>query len=64
MANLRKSSYILVKWLTKIMAGDITCQWQSWFQSQNQLTEKQLSDFDLVGWKIDHTRKGKLITGG
>ena len=56
MANLRKSPYIWVKWLAKVMAGDITCQWQSWFQSQNQLTKKQSSDFDLVGWSIDHTK--------
>jgi len=56
MANLRESPYIWVTWLAKIMVGDTVCQWQSWFQSQNQLTEKQPSDFDLIGWKIDHTK--------
>lgn len=66
MANLRESPYIWVTWLAKIMAGDITCQWQSWFRSQNKEIEKQPADFDLVGWKMDHTKmltelKGKLI---
>ncbi|MCK4521937.1 MAG: PD-(D/E)XK nuclease family protein [Nanoarchaeota archaeon] len=66
MANLRESPYIWVTWLAKIMAGDITCQWQSWFRSQNKEIEKQPDDFDLVGWKMDHTKmltelKEKLI---
>ena len=46
MANPRKSPYIWVTWLAKVMSGDVTCHWQSWFQSHNQLTEKQSGDFD------------------
>ena len=66
MAKLRKSPYIWATWLAKVMTGEITCQLQSWFQTQNQLTEKQPSDFDLMGWKINHTKmltelKEKLI---
>jgi len=56
MVNPRKSPYIYVKWLADIMSGAVTCHWQSWFQSHNQLTEKQPSDFDLTGWIIDHTK--------
>jgi len=69
MVNPRKSPYIYVKWLADIMSGAVTCHWQSWFQSHNQLTEKQPSDFDLTGWIIDHTKmltelKEKLIEEG
>jgi len=69
MANPRKSPYIWIKWLASIMSGEVTCHWQGWFQSQNQLTEKQSSDFDLIGWTINHTKiltelKDKLIEEG
>jgi len=56
MAESRDSPYIWVTWLATIMSGSITCHWQSWFKSQNQLTEKQSDDFDLAGWTIDHTK--------
>ena len=56
MANPRKSPYIWVTWLAKVMSGDVTCHWQSWFQSHNQLTEKQSGDFDSAGWVMSHTK--------
>ena len=56
MANPRKSPYIWVTWLAKVMSGDATCHWQGWFQSHNQLTEKQSGDFDSAGWVISHTK--------
>ncbi len=59
MAELRDSPFIWVSWLTKIMTGETTCQWQGWFKSKNKLTEEQPNDFNLVGWTIDHT---KLLT--
>lgn len=66
MAEERNSPYIWVTWLAKIMSGDTTCHWQGWFRTKNKLTEKQPSDFDLIGWTIEHTRmltelKEKLI---
>ena len=69
MANPRKSPYIWVTWLAKVMSGDVTCHWQSWFQSHNQLTEKQSGDFDSAGWVMSHTKmltefKDKLIEEG
>ena len=56
MAKSREAPYIWVTWLSKVMSGDTTCHWQSWFRSQNQLTEEQPSDFDLAGWVMNHTR--------
>ena len=66
MAEKRDSPYIWVTWLAKIMSGDITCQWQGWFLTQNKLTKKQPNNFDLADWKINHTKmltelKEKLI---
>ena len=56
MAKERDSPYIWVTWLAKIMSGDVSCHWQGWFPSHNQLTEKETSDFDMAGWSIDHTK--------
>ena len=69
MANPRDSPYIWVTWLSKIMSSDVTCHWQSWFQSQNQLTEKQSSGSGLTGWAMKHTKmltelKERLIEEG
>ena len=56
MAKPRDAPYIWVTWLAKVMAGNVTCHWQSWFQTQNKLTEEQPSDFNLAGWTINHTK--------
>ena len=56
MANPRSSPYLWATWLARAMSGEVACQWQFWFQVHNQLTEKVPDPFDLVGWRIDHTR--------
>lgn len=56
MAILRSDPYMWVTWLSKIMSGQTACQWQGWFQTHNQLTERHPQSFDLTGWKINHTR--------
>jgi len=64
MAISRASPYIWVKWLAGIMSGDNPCHWQAWFLTKNQLREKQPSDFNLVAWKIDHSRMLADLTKG
>ena len=56
MAIPRSDPYMWVTWLSKIMSGQTACQWQGWFQTHNQLTERHPQSFDLTGWKINHTR--------
>lgn len=56
MAKPRTAPFIWTTWLASVMSGDNPCHWQAWFQTHNELTEKQPSNFDLAGWKIDHTR--------
>ena len=57
MAEKRNSPYIWVSWLAEIMSGDLTCHWKVWFKTNNKLTKKQPSDFDLTSWTINHTKK-------
>jgi PD-(D/E)XK nuclease superfamily len=56
MANPRRSPYIHATWLAKLMAGDVRCSFQYWFQTHNQLTQKQPELFESAGWMISHTR--------
>ena len=56
MAKSRENPYIWVKWLARVMSGELNCQWQAWFQTHNLLTTKQPTSFDLVSWGIDHTK--------
>jgi len=56
MATPRGNPYIWVTWLSSLMSGDNPCQWQPWFRANHQLATEQPSDFDLIGWKMNHTR--------
>lgn len=56
MAEQRKQPYIWVKWLSRVMSGAVSCQWQYWFQAHHRLSEKRPSDFDMITWQVKHTR--------
>lgn len=57
MATKRDGVFIWITWLAKVMAGDQSCQWASWFKAHLEDYDKAPSDFDSAKWKIDHTRK-------
>jgi CRISPR/Cas system-associated exonuclease Cas4 (RecB family) len=52
----RESPYIWVTWLSKIMAGEQTCLWASWFKTHFKDFKKAPSDFNMARWNLDHTR--------
>ena len=58
MAQLRTNGpYIWVTWLTRLLSGESSCEWASWFKTQHEGSSwsKVASDFDQVGWLMDHT---------
>ncbi len=55
MTKTRSGLYVHVTWLAKIMSGDTTCQWSTWFKAHYDYTRKS-SGFDLPAWLADHTR--------
>ena len=60
MAQLRAGGpYIWVTWLTKLLAGENSCEWAAWFRSQHEgpSWEKVPGTFDLVGWQLKHTAR-------
>ncbi|MDO8615289.1 MAG: PD-(D/E)XK nuclease family protein [Dehalococcoidia bacterium] len=56
MAEKRNSPFVWVTWLSKLMSGEISCEWAPWFRSHYQAYDKAPSDFDLATWNIRHTR--------
>ena len=59
MAVLRRDGpYIWVTWLTRLLVGESSCEWASWFRSQHdgKTCEKVPSDFDGSAWMLAHTQ--------
>ncbi|HEX3721856.1 MAG TPA: PD-(D/E)XK nuclease family protein [Nitrolancea sp.] len=68
-AASRREPFIWVSWLAKVMAGQVSCEWQYWFQAHHKLLSKQPSTFDALGWQIGHTRllsevKREVVSSG
>ena len=58
LAVLRSSGpYIWVTWLTKLLVGENSFEWASWFKAQHESGSwnKLPSDIDFTKWKIRHT---------
>ena len=58
MALLRTNGpYIWVTWLPRLLSGESSCEWASWFKAQHESFSwlRMTSDFDLVKWLTDHT---------
>ena len=49
--------YIWVTWLTRLLAGENSCEWAAWFKAQNTgwSWQKAPGTFEQAGWLIDHT---------
>ena len=57
MAEPRQSPYIWITWLTKLLVGENSGEWASWFKGQNEgwSWDKVPSTFDLAKWTVNHT---------
>ncbi len=69
MAIPRGKPYIWATWLSRVMTGHVSCQWQYWFLVWNKLVDQQPSTFDQIGWQIGHTRlltetRQELVSAG
>lgn len=56
MTEPRDSLFVWITWLSKIMAGEQSCVWASWFKTHFKNYDKAPTDFDLVTWTMEHTR--------
>ena len=50
-------AYIWVTWLSKLLVGESSCEWSSWFRAQHESWswDKVPNSFDQVAWQIAHT---------
>lgn len=55
MATQRREPYIWPTWLTKILAGEQSCEWATWFKAHYQDYEKAPRDGNLTAWVARHT---------
>ena len=52
--------YVWVSWISKLLVGESSCEWGSWFKAQHEgrSWEERPSDFDQVKWLLKH---GELL---
>ena len=56
MTRPRAAPYIWVTWLSRLLVGDDSCVWSSWFRAHHENFNKtDSSSFDLVKWRVAHT---------
>ena len=58
MAQLRANGpYVWVTWLPRLLSGESSCEWASWFKTQHEGDSwaRMPSDFDQAGWMMNHT---------
>jgi len=53
-AQRRRSPYTWVSWITAYLAGDASCQFTPWLQSNYTFNKLERGGFDLASWKVDH----------
>lgn len=57
MAIRRDFPYVWVTWLTKLLTGELSCEWSGWFRSMydGRSWKRTPSTFDFAKWQLDHT---------
>ncbi len=56
MTKQRSGVYVWVTWLSRLMAGDVQCQWAPWFRSHYTAYTKAPSDFQQATWMVEHNK--------
>ena len=57
MTTPRRTNYLWVSWLARLMAGEVSCGWAAWFRAHYQAYERAESDGYLALWTVQHTRR-------
>jgi len=65
----RTEPYIWVTWLTRLLAGESTCEWSAWYRAHHKEYDKLPIDFNLARWTVDHNelvnaRREELLDEG
>ena len=55
MTTPRSGPYIWVAWLSRLMVGERSCEWASWFKAHYKNYARVPSTFDSAAWQMRHT---------
>ena len=55
MLEQREHPYIWTTWLSRLLAGQNSCQWASWFKAHHRNWVRPPSEFDQAEWMLNHT---------
>ena len=55
MPQRREHPYIWTTWLPRLLTGENSCEWATWFKAHFQDWTRQPSDFDQAQWLTRHT---------
>ena len=55
MPERREHPYIWTTWLSRLLAGQNSCEWAGWFKAHHRNWVKPPSDFDQAEWMLNHT---------
>ena len=55
MARPRESPYLWTTWLARLLTGEASCEWATWFRANYQDWARPPSDFDSARWMLEHT---------
>ena len=47
--------YIWATWLPRLLTGDSSCEWATWFRAHHQNWTREPSDFNQAQWLLQHT---------
>ena len=50
----RPSPYLWVTWLSRLLAGEDSCEWAAWFKGHYKNYEKIRSEYQLSIWQMNH----------
>ena len=56
MTSRRTNVYVWVTWLSRLLVGDASCEWTSWFKAHHGGHPRAGRDFSLSTWNMHHTR--------
>lgn len=63
MTTRRNRPYLWITWLSRVLVGEKSCHWASWFKAHFQDYAKVPGDFNEARWRMDHTRLlSELVT--
>lgn len=56
MAVRRDQLYVYPTWLARLMTGEVSCEWATWYRAHYKDWNRPLSDFDEARYQMEHTR--------